>query len=64
MCIALSEIMKNTTRDMVVMYSESLVPTVRTALADSLPEVPPLFFTPIRTRTPSSSTHLSRPVHR
>uniref|UniRef100_A0A914UVT5 TOG domain-containing protein n=1 Tax=Plectus sambesii TaxID=2011161 RepID=A0A914UVT5_9BILA len=38
-CIALQEIISNTTKDVVLMYSSNLVPTVRTALYDPLPEV-------------------------
>jgi hypothetical protein len=38
-CIALQEIIANTTKDVVLMYSANLVPTVRTALFDPLPEV-------------------------
>ncbi|XP_050089217.1 eIF-2-alpha kinase activator GCN1 [Anopheles aquasalis] len=38
-CIGLSEIMASTSRDMVLTFVNSLVPTVRKALADPLPEV-------------------------
>uniref|UniRef100_A0A3P9ANS1 TOG domain-containing protein n=1 Tax=Esox lucius TaxID=8010 RepID=A0A3P9ANS1_ESOLU len=38
-CIGLSEIMKSTSRDAVLIFSESLVPTVRKALCDPLEEV-------------------------
>ncbi|OXB71660.1 UNVERIFIED_CONTAM: hypothetical protein H355_015599, partial [Colinus virginianus] len=38
-CIGLSEIMKSTSRDAVLVFSESLVPTVRKALCDPLEEV-------------------------
>lgn len=38
-CIGLSEIMESTSRDMVLTYVNSLVPTVRRALCDPLPEV-------------------------
>ncbi|XP_075424511.1 stalled ribosome sensor GCN1 isoform X2 [Ascaphus truei] len=38
-CIGLSEIMKSTSRDTVLFFSESLVPTVRKALCDPLEEV-------------------------
>ncbi len=38
-CIGLSEIMASTSRDMVLAYVDSLVPTIRKALADPLPEV-------------------------
>eukprot|EP00079_Xenopus_tropicalis_P029628 XP_012825198.1 PREDICTED: eIF-2-alpha kinase activator GCN1 [Xenopus tropicalis] len=38
-CIGLSEIMKSTSRDAVLFFSESLVPTVRKALCDPLEEV-------------------------
>ncbi|OCT98218.1 hypothetical protein XELAEV_18010449mg [Xenopus laevis] len=38
-CIGLSEIMKSTSRDAVLFFSESLVPTVRKALCDPLVEV-------------------------
>uniref|UniRef100_A0A670KGB9 GCN1 activator of EIF2AK4 n=1 Tax=Podarcis muralis TaxID=64176 RepID=A0A670KGB9_PODMU len=38
-CIGLSEIMKSTSRDAVLCFSESLVPTVRKALCDPLEEV-------------------------
>uniref|UniRef100_A0A8B9J0J0 GCN1 activator of EIF2AK4 n=1 Tax=Amazona collaria TaxID=241587 RepID=A0A8B9J0J0_9PSIT len=38
-CIGLSEIMKSTSRDAVLLFSESLVPTVRKALCDPLEEV-------------------------
>ncbi|XP_075070961.1 stalled ribosome sensor GCN1 [Mixophyes fleayi] len=38
-CIGLSEIMKSTSRDAVMFFSESLVPTVRKALCDPLEEV-------------------------
>ncbi|NXE34968.1 GCN1 kinase, partial [Ptilorrhoa leucosticta] len=38
-CIGLSEIMKSTSRDAVLLFSESLVPTVRRALCDPLEEV-------------------------
>eukprot|EP00112_Aurelia_sp_Birch-Aquarium-sp1_P008341 Seg1915.7 transcript_id=Seg1915.7/GoldUCD/mRNA.D3Y31 product="eIF-2-alpha kinase activator GCN1" protein_id=Seg1915.7/GoldUCD/D3Y31 len=38
-CIGLSEIVKSTSRDMIVMFEESLVLTVRKALLDPLPEV-------------------------
>lgn len=38
-CIGLSEIMESTSRDMVLTFVDSLVPTVRKALSDPLPEV-------------------------
>jgi hypothetical protein len=38
-CIGLSEIMASTSRDMVLSFVNSLVPTVRKALSDPLPEV-------------------------
>ncbi|GAB6030116.1 hypothetical protein CHUAL_005795 [Chamberlinius hualienensis] len=38
-CIGLSEIMMSTSKEMVMMFVESLVPTVRKALCDPLPEV-------------------------
>ncbi|XP_066545283.1 stalled ribosome sensor GCN1 isoform X2 [Amia ocellicauda] len=38
-CIGLSEIMKSTSKDAVMVFSESLVPTVRRALCDPLEEV-------------------------
>uniref|UniRef100_A0A8C6Z7D4 GCN1 activator of EIF2AK4 n=1 Tax=Nothoprocta perdicaria TaxID=30464 RepID=A0A8C6Z7D4_NOTPE len=38
-CIGLSEIMKSTSREAVLFFSESLVPTVRKALCDPLEEV-------------------------
>uniref|UniRef100_A0A8D0LAP4 GCN1 activator of EIF2AK4 n=1 Tax=Sphenodon punctatus TaxID=8508 RepID=A0A8D0LAP4_SPHPU len=38
-CIGLSEIMKSNSRDAVLFFSESLVPTVRKALCDPLEEV-------------------------
>ncbi|GIX96451.1 eIF-2-alpha kinase activator GCN1 [Caerostris darwini] len=38
-CIGLSEIMASTSRDMVLSFVDSLVPTVRRALSDPLPEV-------------------------
>uniref|UniRef100_A0A8W8K250 TOG domain-containing protein n=2 Tax=Magallana gigas TaxID=29159 RepID=A0A8W8K250_MAGGI len=38
-CIGLSEIMKATSREHVSVYADSLVPTVRRALTDELPEV-------------------------
>ncbi|XP_015253816.1 PREDICTED: translational activator GCN1 [Cyprinodon variegatus] len=38
-CIGLSEIMKSTSKDAVLIFSESLVPTVRKALCDPLEEV-------------------------
>lgn len=38
-CIGLSEIMASTSRDMVLTFVNSLVPTVRRALCDPLPEV-------------------------
>ena len=38
-CIGLSEIMASTSRDMILLFVESLVPTVRRALCDPLPEV-------------------------
>lgn len=38
-CIGLSEIMASTSRDMVLTFANSLVPTVRKALCDPLPEV-------------------------
>ncbi|GFU29456.1 eIF-2-alpha kinase activator GCN1 [Nephila pilipes] len=38
-CIGLSEIMTSTSRDMVLSFVDSLVPTVRRALSDPLPEV-------------------------
>lgn len=38
-CIGLSEIMESTSRDMVLTFVDSLVPTVRKALSDPLPQV-------------------------
>ncbi|KAJ8312745.1 hypothetical protein KUTeg_010118 [Tegillarca granosa] len=38
-CIGLSEIMAATSRDHVLVFSDSLIPTVRRALVDPLPEV-------------------------
>lgn len=38
-CIGLSEIMESTSKDMVLSFVNSLVPTVRKALSDPLPEV-------------------------
>ncbi|XP_035228033.1 eIF-2-alpha kinase activator GCN1-like [Stegodyphus dumicola] len=38
-CIGLSEIMASTSREMVLTFVDSLVPTVRRALSDPLPEV-------------------------
>ncbi|XP_061586476.1 stalled ribosome sensor GCN1 [Cololabis saira] len=38
-CIGLSEIMKSTSKDAVLVFSESLLPTVRKALCDPLEEV-------------------------
>ncbi|CAH2295310.1 eIF-2-alpha kinase activator GCN1 [Pelobates cultripes] len=38
-CIGLSEIMKSTSRDAILFFSESLVPTVRKALCDPLEKV-------------------------
>lgn len=38
-CIGLTEIMANTSRDSVIQFSDSLIPTVRRALMDPLPEV-------------------------
>ncbi|KAK0092981.1 hypothetical protein PV326_000188 [Microctonus aethiopoides] len=38
-CIGLSEIMASTSKDMVLIFVNSLVPTVRKALCDPLPEV-------------------------
>ena len=38
-CIGLSEIMGSTSRDMVLSFVDSLIPTVRKALSDPLPEV-------------------------
>ncbi|XP_078730009.1 LOW QUALITY PROTEIN: stalled ribosome sensor GCN1 [Lampetra fluviatilis] len=38
-CIGLSEIMRSTSRDAVLLFAGSLVPTVRRALCDPLPEV-------------------------
>ena len=38
-CIALTDIMSNTSRDNILAFSDSLVPTVRLALMDPLPEV-------------------------
>jgi hypothetical protein len=38
-CIGLSEIMASTSRDMVLTFVDSLVPTVKKALSDPLPEV-------------------------
>ncbi|KAG8189603.1 hypothetical protein JTE90_018959 [Oedothorax gibbosus] len=38
-CIGLSEIMASTSKDMVLSFVDSLVPTVRRALSDPLPEV-------------------------
>lgn len=39
MCIGLSEIMTSTSRDHVIVFADSLVPTVKKALCDPLPEV-------------------------
>lgn len=39
MCIGLSEILASTSRDAVLSFADGLVPTVRTALCDPLPEV-------------------------
>ena len=39
MCIGLSEIMSSTSKDHVVVFADSLIPTVRKALCDPLPEV-------------------------
>lgn len=38
-CIGLSEILSNTSRDSVMQFSDSLIPTVRKALLDPLPDV-------------------------
>jgi hypothetical protein len=38
-CIGLSEIMSSTSREHVVVFADSLIPTVRKALCDPLPEV-------------------------
>ena len=38
-CVGLSEIMASTSKDMVVKFSDSLVPTIRKALCDDLPGV-------------------------
>jgi hypothetical protein len=38
-CIGLTEIMANTSRDNIIAFSDSLVPTVRKALMDPLPDV-------------------------
>lgn len=38
-CIGLTEIMASTSRDNILAFSDSLVPTVRKALMDPLPEV-------------------------
>ena len=38
-CVGLSEIMSSTSRDMVLSFVNSLVPTVRRALCDESPEV-------------------------
>ncbi|XP_067680434.1 stalled ribosome sensor GCN1-like [Haliotis asinina] len=38
-CIGLSEIMASTSRDHVLVFADSLIPTVRRALCDSLPDV-------------------------
>jgi hypothetical protein len=38
-CIGLTEIMANTSRDNIMAFSDSLIPTVRHALVDPLPEV-------------------------
>ena len=38
-CVGLSEIMTSTSREMVLSFADSLVPTVRRALCDELPEV-------------------------
>ena len=38
-CVGLSEIMTSTSREMVLSFADSLVPTVRKALCDELPEV-------------------------
>ena len=38
-CIGLTEIMANTSRDNIIAFSDSLVPTVRRALMDPLPDV-------------------------
>ena len=38
-CVGLSEIMSSTSRDMVMTFVDSLVPTVRRAMCDDLPEV-------------------------
>lgn len=38
-CVGLSEIMMSTSKDMVMSFVDSLVPTVRRALVDDLPEV-------------------------
>ena len=38
-CVGLSEIMVSTSKDMVLTFVNSLVPTVRRALCDDLPEV-------------------------
>ena len=39
MCIGLSEIMSSTSKDHVIVFSDSLIPTVSKALCDPLPEV-------------------------
>ncbi|XP_078600399.1 stalled ribosome sensor GCN1-like [Branchiostoma floridae x Branchiostoma japonicum] len=38
-CIGLSEIIKSTSKDMVIVFVDSLVPTIRKGLCDPLPEV-------------------------
>ncbi len=38
-CVGLSEIMQSTSRDMILSFVDNLVPTVRRALCDDLPEV-------------------------
>ncbi len=38
-CVGLSEIMGSTSREQVIAYIDSVVPTVRKALCDPLPEV-------------------------
>lgn len=38
-CIGLGEILASTSRDAVLSFADGLVPTVRTALCDPLPEV-------------------------
>lgn len=43
-CIGSSEIRASTSRDMVLVFTDSLVPTVRKALSDPLPEVISSFF--------------------